>query len=37
VVVSDSGKSRQIGFFTAGARKLNSSESAALQECATTK
>jgi hypothetical protein len=37
VVVSDSGKMRQIGFFTPGSRKLSSGESTALQECAAIK
>ncbi len=37
VVVSDSGAARQIGFFTHGARKLSSSETTALQECAAIK
>jgi|GEM_PF-1273028 len=37
VVVSDNGKSRQIGMFTAAGRKLSDSETAALHDCAASK
>jgi hypothetical protein len=35
VVVTDNGKSRLVGMFTAGGRKLSSSESSALTTCLT--